>query len=152
MKIHLRRANGCLVADSPEDAEHLSKFKFGEVIRAEVTRPRNYRFHRKFFALLNHAYSCWEQEDVDTKHGKALKSFDRFRKDLTILAGYYEQEVRLDGSIRTEAKSISFAEMDEEEFGKLYDAMISVILKHVLTNYTRDDIDRVVDETLRFAA
>lgn len=152
MKIHFRKSNGFLAPATSEDALALGKFRFGEVVAAEISRPRNYRFHRKFFALLNKAYENWDQDEIETEHGKALKSFDRFRKDLTILAGYYELTVRLNGKTRLEAKSISFAEMDEQEFSQLYDAMITVILKHVLTNYTREDVDRVVEETLAFAA
>lgn len=152
VKIHLRKSNGFLMPDSSEDALALGKFKFGDVVAAHITRPRNYQFHKKLFALWNHAYSCWDQTEVPTAYGMALKSFDRFRKDLTIKAGYYIQEVRLDGSIRTEARSISFAEMDEQEFAQFYEAQVRVILDLVLTNYTREDLDRVVEETLSFAA
>lgn len=152
MKIHLRKGNGCLIPDSVEDSGHLSKFKFGDVLKAEVTRPRNYHFHKKLFALLNFAYDHWEQPEVETKYGVAGKSFDAFRRDLTILAGFYEQIVRVDGSVRVEAKSISFAEMDAEQFEELYEKMIGVILKHVLTRYSREDIDGVVEQLLMFAA
>lgn len=152
VKLHLRKANGFLIPDSPEDAERLIKFKFGEVIKAEVTRPRNYKFHRKMFSLFQFCYENWEQPEVDTPHGVAGKSFDRFWRDLVILAGYYEQVVRVDGSVRVEAKSIAFANMDEDEFGKLYSAVVDAAIKHVLKTYTRDDVDRVMEQVLSYAA
>lgn len=64
--------------------------------------------------------------------------FDRFRKDLTILAGFYEQTVRLNGDIRTEAKSLAYANMDPDEFERCYSALINSAIKHVFAG-TRDE-------------
>lgn len=66
--------------------------------------------------------------------------FDRFRKDLTILAGFYGQTVRLDGSVRTEAKSLSYGNMDDEEFGRCYSALINAAIKHVFAGTKDPDI------------
>lgn len=81
---------------------------------------------------------------------QAEKQFNRFRKEVTILAGYHEAVHSMDGSFRLEAKSIAFSKMDEDEFTKLYNAVCNVILQRVLTTYTREDLDRVVEEILRF--
>lgn len=151
MEIYLRKANGCLIPDTDQDLESLKAFKTGEVIRVDPKRPRNYQFHRKLFALFNHAYSCWEPDEGANKYGPVNKSFERFRQDLVILAGFYEQVVRLDGTIRVEAKSISYASMSADEFEELYDKMVDVVLKHVLKNYTRDDLENVIAQTLEFA-
>lgn len=62
---------------------------------------------------------------------------DRFRKDLTILAGFYEQTVRLNGEIRTEAKSLAYGNMEPDEFERCYNAMINAAIKH-LFNGTKD--------------
>ena len=123
----------------------------GQDVLADIKRPRNAKFHRKFFALINHAYECWEPVIGPNDHGPVEKSRDRFRADLIILAGFYEQVIRLDGSIRIEPKSISFASMDEDQFAELYNKVIDVILQKILTEYTREDLNRVVEETLRFA-
>lgn len=133
-----------------QDVEIVTKHKLGDVIRADFKKMRNPKFHKKFFALLNIGFDAWEPEETDSKHGPVEKNFDQFREDVTILAGYYEQHVRLDGSIRTVAKSISFGNMDEIEFGKLYNAVINVLLKRVLKNYTREDVDEVIDRILGF--
>ena len=80
------------------------------------------------------------------------KNFDRFRADCTILAGYYESTIRLDGSVRIEPKSISFAKMSEEEFTKLYDATITVLIKYVYgSGRTKEEIDETVNRYLEFA-
>ena len=78
------------------------------------------------------------------------KNKERFRKDIAILAGFFDSTVNLKGEVRLEAKSISFAQMDEIEFEALYNQTINVILQSVLTTYTRDDLDAVVEQLLRF--
>lgn len=63
--------------------------------------------------------------------------FDRFRKDLTILAGFYEQTVRLNGEVRTEAKSLAYGNMEQEEFERCYSSLINAAIKHVFAG-TKD--------------
>jgi hypothetical protein len=40
--------------------------------------------------------------------------------------------------------------MGQEEFDGLYSSVIDVVLARILTNYTRDDIDSVVNQILGF--
>lgn len=166
MKINLVKVVGgaefaatALVPVTDEDRELLGKIGAGEIVTVELRRMRNYQFFRKWWALVNFAFDYWEPpnlpDDPDRTWLRKVapqKSKDRFRKDLTILAGYYDAHYRLDGSVRIEAKSISFGSMTEDEFEKLYSATIDVVLKHVLTNYTEPELQYVVDEALRFAA
>jgi len=63
--------------------------------------------------------------------------FDRFRKDLTILAGFYVQTVRLNGDVRIEAESLAFANMNQDRFESVYSALINAAIKHVFAN-TKD--------------
>lgn len=116
-------------------------------------KPRNVQFHRKYFALLNFAFEHWEPGKLSGKQYKGVvpeKNFERFRADLTILSGHYRQVIRSDNSLLIEAKSISFASMDEEEFTELYDKTINVVLERILPNYERKDLDNVIMELLTF--
>jgi len=79
------------------------------------------------------------------------KAFEQFRKDLIILSGHYNAYYRLDGSVRIEAKSISFGSMNEDTFEELYSSTIDVVLKRILHHYTREDLENVVREAMRFA-
>jgi len=127
------------------------KLKLGEAVHADFKRVRNYRFLKKYFALLNLAFDQWEPGEVNSKFGRPEKNFDRFRADLTILAGYYESTIRLDGSVRIEPKSISFSKMSEEDFERLYSATITVLIKHVYgPDMTEDEIRRLVEKYLEF--
>jgi hypothetical protein len=40
--------------------------------------------------------------------------------------------------------------MDQEEFDVLYQKTIDVIIKHVLRNYTGDELKEVIDQVLEF--
>jgi len=139
---------GQVIPADPATVEAWNKIKLGEVVRADFKRARNPKFHRKYFALLNLAFDHWNPELPEIHGMKAEKSFEQFRKDLTILAGYYTVSVRLNGEARVEAKSISFASMDEAEFEKLYSATIDVILKRVMQWADREEIERLVDQIL----
>ena len=67
-----------------------------------------------------------------------------------MLAGHYITTVTLKGEVRLIPKSISFANMDQDEFDSLYNATVNVVLKRILTNYTRDDLDAVIDRLMGF--
>jgi hypothetical protein len=124
--------------------------KLGEIIQIDFKRPRNIMRHRKFFALLNLAYEGWEIPESTYNGMPANKNFERFRKDIICQAGYYDVVANLKGEVRAEAKSISFGGMEEDEFNKLYNDVVNVILKHVLNNYTRDDLDSVIEQIVSF--
>lgn len=141
---------GALIPVDPQAAEYISKLKLGAGVTATVKLHRNPRFHRKFMALLNVAFDAWEPVEATYKGQRVGKNFDQFRRDITILSGHYEMAVNLKGETRLTAKSISFANMDEAEFGELYNAACNVILQRILTNYTRDDLDAVIDRLMGF--
>jgi len=143
-----------LVPADLKTSDFIHSLKTGQVIHGKFTRVRNYKFHKRFFALLNFLYEHWEPgefQDSKWKNIKPQKNFDRFRKDLIVLAGFYEAFYRLDGSTRIEAKSISFGNMGEEEFEELYSKVIDVGLKHILPNYNKTELEKVVDELLSFS-
>jgi len=145
-----KAANGCLVPVDQQGIEAVSKLKLGQGVKVTMTRHNNVAFHRKIFALANLAYEAWEPTTKEHKGVPIEKNFAQFREDITILAGFYETRVRVNGDIRYIAKSWSFASMPDEEKDRLFNAIINVILKHVLTNYTRDDLDNVIEQVLRF--
>ena len=146
MKFYLKKIDNKYIVEFGDDSD----IKSGEVVSAEIKRPRNYQFHKKYFSLLTYAFEVWSPECLEFKGQQVGKSFDRFREDITILAGFYILTENIRGEIRAEAKSISFANMGGDEFATLYSKTIDVILKHVLKNYTREDIDRVVENIIGF--
>lgn len=135
----------------------LDGVKLDEYVTCKTMRQHNVKFRRKWFALLRLAFDAW---DIPTEasyeiakyshYGVPQKNFERFRKDITIAVGFYDMVVNVKGEVRAEAQSIAFGKMEEEEFEELYSKTIDYLLQKILTNYTRADIDRVVDEILGF--
>ena len=102
--------------------------------------------------MLNIGFDAWEPPELEYKGLLAQKSFERFRKDVTIAAGFYDVNVNLKGEVRAEAKSISFAKMEQHEFEEVYSKVADVLLQKVLLTYARADLDRVVMDIMRFVA
>ena len=151
MEILLTKTNATLAPADMHASEYVYKLKPGATLIADVRQPRNPLFHRKFMSLLRVGFEYWQPGEVDKKHGVPEKNFDQFREDVTILAGFYFPVVRTDGTVRIKAKSISFASMDEEEFERLYQAILTVLLERVLIGMDDADIERIQNNLLSYA-
>lgn len=133
----------------------MKKLEPGEFFTLTIKQQRNLKFHRKYFALLNFLFDHWEPEQgrkrLAYKGIPIEKSFESFREQTIILAGFYEQTFDLQGRMRLTAKSISFDKMSEDDFEQLYKATINVGMKHILPrSYTEDGLARVLEELERF--
>ena len=102
------------------DYEKAKKLKVGELLECEIKRKRNYKFHKLYFSLINMVY---DNQSLYT-------NIDHLRNDLTIEAGYYDLCFNFQNESVKRAKSISFANMDEDEFNELYNRTIDVIVKY----------------------
>lgn len=168
---------GQLMPAGDSDAEIIATLTDGETYKTEITRPRNIRFHRKYMALLDVLFEIlpepdplplaelrryygrfWGRRFQDDKEEAALydhlqpkKNRDRFRKDLAIVCGFFELVTNSKGETRVEAKSISFASMDEGAFADLYSATLNYGLAHVAKNHTRADLEKWVEQIMDFA-
>lgn len=147
----VKKLKGQLAPVDPSSALVLESLKTNGIYKAVFTQPRNLAFHRKFFGLLDVAFDAWEAPALEHKGVPVMKNRERFRKDLIIQCGHYELSVGLDGRIRCDARSISFANMGQDDFEGLYSTAIDVILGKVLSGYTRDDLDMLVNKILGFA-
>ena len=141
-----------LIASDPGTQDWLDKIKLMSPVHGDVSVQRNGDFHKKLFALFKLSFDYWEPGKINSKYGKPEKSFDRFRKDLTILAGHYNVVIRLDGSVRIEADSLNFSKMNQEAFDNLYKNVLSVVLKKipVLSELGIKETETLVEKILRF--
>jgi hypothetical protein len=130
MEIHLVRTSVGLQAYSDEDYELLKKVKVGTIVKAKIVQPRNVKFHRKFFALINAAWDCLTEQQRTN-----LRSKDTFREQLLITSGFSEPLFDINGQQFLErAKSISFAKMDEPFFNEVYNRVLDTILTLLIAN------------------
>jgi len=119
MKITLiKQFNNTFKVAFNADFEQSKKLKVGEEYQCEIKKPRNLKFHRMFFALVNMVYE---------NQGNYL-NIEELRHDLTIEAGfYYEVTNTFTGEIYKRPKSISFAKMDELEFKSFFTKFVNVV-------------------------
>jgi hypothetical protein len=154
----IRTPTGFAPADD-EAADVLRKYKLGSLSKLDVKQMRNGAFFRKWWALVKTGYDYFEDscEPREHKGQQVLANFNRFRKDVTILAGFHHAVWNVNGEMRLEADSLAWGSMDEETFNKLYDATIQVLLNKVFNGkrvqaWTEQELRAVVDDIERFAA
>lgn len=146
--------NGALIPDSDEEAAKLQHVKTGDGVRVTVVRIRNYKFLQKFHVLVGVLFDIWSETAprMQYKGHDIAPNKEKFRKDLTILCGYFEPVFGVRGEMRLEAKSISFAQMDEETFERLFSQAINVGLSKILNrpDWTEEKIRQACEDLLRF--
>ena len=104
----------------PSDYDEKRKLKLGETYEADIKRPRNIGFHRKFFALINLGHQNTSLE----------MPFETYRRYVIMKAGYFNSYITPKGTL-IEAQSISFSSMDEDTFSDLYSRALDVIIKDI---------------------
>jgi hypothetical protein len=159
MDLLFQKGSTGLVPACEEATQWLGKKKLGATILVEPREMRNGTFFRKWWALVKLGYDYWSEvaETIEYRGQPVLPDFDRFRKDVTILAGFYHPVVNLKGEVRIEAESLKWASMTEESFTKLYDTTIQVLLGKVFNGkvckqWTEQHLRNVAAQILEFAA
>ena len=108
-------------------------WKLGAVIHADYKQMRNGAYFRKWWVMVNSAYEYWSDtcEPMEYKGKPIQPNLDRFRRDLTILAGHYVPVWNIKGEMRIEPESLKWASMSEERFDKLYQSTFLYLLREV---------------------
>ena len=126
----IKQPNGYFCPAADFEADRLMRFKNGEQYTVEIKLTRNPAFHRKVFAFFKFCFDHWRDDHMDWQLDEEGQ-FNVFRKNLTCLAGYYEEYFNIKGEVRIEAKSLAYANMEPEEFERCYKALINAALKHI---------------------
>jgi hypothetical protein len=125
--MYLRKTHNGYYPAYPSDELESAKIKQGAEVK--VTRARNSMHNRKMFAILNMYF------DNQDKYA----NIDIARQILTIKAGFVEWVVGSDHVNYPFAKSWAFDKMGQEEFSKMYDAIIEIISKEL--KLTKDEVE-----------
>jgi hypothetical protein len=153
--------NGTVRGHSQDDLDKIERYKRfrerlepGEFYHLKYWQSPDPVLHRRLMALFRLGFDHWEPERARkrlTFKGMPIeKNYDQFRKMVTIRAGYYEQFFDLKGRMQLEAQSLKYDEMTDDEKRELLSKVIDVLLDDVLTNYKREDVERVVEQIQRF--
>lgn len=144
MDIYCRVTPYGLVPLYDSDHDLKQRLKVGSTVRCRVTLPRNYKFHKKFFALVRLTYDNLPMPLVERWNVRSENDMlRRFKRDL----GYYTAICNECGETEIEYRSISFAAMDEEEFERFYNDCVNLILDKYLPGTDRQDL---LEEVERF--
>ena len=150
----MKTPSGSFIPADDEAAEYIKTIKSGEILKAKITRPRNYQFHKKAFALFNLGFEYWEVEEKAYKGKTAVKYANVYRGQVLILAGYYSATYNIDGSVKVIPDSLSFGSMTEDTFAQVYKAVFQVIWKQLLSKselWTEAELNRVLNNAESFA-
>ena len=136
----VKQPGGLFTPENEIVAESLKRFKNGEPYKINIKLSRNPSFHRKVFSFFGFCFDCWSGCRTEFQNMDIEAQFDTFRKHLTVLAGYRVVTYTIDGRARVEAMSLSYENMDQEEFEKCYNALIKAALQHIFSNTTDQSI------------
>lgn len=119
-----------LLPADEESKELLKKLSEDEIYYFDYKRTRNYNFHKKLFVLFNVGY----------KNTKLNLSFERWRKVMTMKAGYYVAW-SYKGYTQFEAKSLSYESMSQDEFEEAYERILQVVAGDIGTSNEELEIE-----------
>jgi Protein of unknown function (DUF1367) len=121
--VYLRRTLSGFAPADEAATEALRRIKQGATVLAEIRQPRNVRFHRMFFGLLQTTWqACGDWPSVEA-----------LLRELKFRTGHVDRQRVVDrksGEVLAEIvvpRSISFAAMSEPEFHEFYERCIRVI-------------------------
>jgi hypothetical protein len=117
--LFLKTGQGLIPADEYQ-AELMPRWALGDIIKGKFTKPRNGKFHRKYFAMLAATFDMQDSYD-NTEH---------WRDAVLIAAGHCETFINHLGEVNYKPKSIAFANCEEHEFNRVYNQSIQAICDH----------------------
>lgn len=126
-----KRMGGTLepVDDAGRDA--LARIKAGEIVRAEVRKPRNVGHHRKWWALVSLIY----------QNQTRYKSPEELDDAIKVMIGHCSTMVLRDGTTVKVPKSIAFHNLDEIDFSqKFYEPAIKMICEEIIAGLDEGEL------------
>ena len=126
-----KTAGGILIPADDETADYLTTIKTGNFLKTDITKTRNYKFHKKVFAFFNFCFDHWAA-DINYQYMDEKAQKNAFRKQLTILAGYRTPIINIrNHGVSYEAQSLSYENMDEDTFRECYTALTQAAMGNV---------------------
>ena len=130
MQVNMYKSLGGLKPLNSEDEEKLKSLPLDWDGIVTLKHPRNYEFHKKYFALIKLGFENQER----------YKNKDHYRYVMQMKAGFYDSVETDKGTIWLPI-SVSFGSMESHEFMDLYSKVlceISVDLKIVTPELDRE--------------
>ena len=113
MQVNMYKSLGGLKPLNSEDEDKLKSLPLDWDGIVTLRHPRNYEFHKKYFALISLGFENQER----------YNNQDHYRYLMQMKAGYYDA-VETDKGTVWFPKSISFSSMESHEFMDLYSKVL----------------------------
>lgn len=125
-----------LVPANDNDYEIKKKLKLGEVYEVRIQLFRNYKFHKKYFAMIRCAF-----EFLDEKQTEFFRNdIEYFRQTMELNAGHVFKLYSITRKEEIEqVKSIAFDKMSESDFQELYEKVLNAILATALRSVNKEE-------------
>jgi len=123
-----------LVPTDDEGIAYIYKRDAGAILQCDVKTVRNYENHKRYFKFLQITFDMQEH----------FTEFEYYRHWLTMKAGYFDTIVAPNGNAIYKAHSLSFADMDEDIFKKVFSSSIDVFLKEFGNGLTEDALLEII--------
>lgn len=118
------------------DLEEKKRLGMGKIVKCKIVIPRNYEFHKKFFALVRLVFeNLPERTAKDLEVHSEHDMLNRIKYDL----GMYDI-LKIGGDTAIRFRSISFPSMDNTEFERFYNLTLDLVLTKYLRGNTREEL------------
>ena len=135
MQVNMYKSLGGLKPLNSEDEDKLKSLPLDWDGIVTLKHPRNYDFHKKYFALIKLGFENQER----------YKNKDHYRYVMQMKAGFYDSVETDKGTIWL-PKSVSFSSMESHEFMDLYSKVLYEISLDL--NLKVNDLDNEVEAEL----
>ena len=141
MDIYCRVTDIGLIPMYDSDLDEKHRLRIGDNVLCTIKRPRNYEFHKKYFALLrltvaNLPHLIHQQMQIFTEEDL----LDCLKIDLGLFTTRWHG-----GRQIVKTGSISFAKMDNTEFEKFFSRSVDAILRIYLRGTDRQALIEEVE-------
>ena len=141
MDIYCRVTDTGLIPMYDSDLDEKHRLRIGDNVLCTIKRPRNYEFHKKYFALLrltvaNLPHLIQQQMQIFTEEDL----LDCLKIDLGLFTTRWHG-----GRQIVKTGSISFAKMDNTEFEKFFSRSVDAILRIYLRGTDRQALIEEVE-------
>lgn len=141
MDIYCRVTDIGLIPMYDSDLDEKHRLRIGDNVLCTIKRPRNYEFHKKYFALLrltvaNLPHLIQQQMQIFTEEDL----LDCLKIDLGLFTTRWHG-----GRQVVKTGSISFAKMDNTEFEKFFSRSVDAILRIYLRGTDRQALIEEVE-------
>jgi hypothetical protein len=142
-RLLLRRTLSGFVPDDEASAELARKFAVNETYKAEVTKPRNLKMHRRYWALVTMVFHNCDQ----------FKSVEQCHQYLKLRAGHSTTVVsKTTGEVYLVPDSIAFDKLDDTGFQEFWNKIVGVICEEIIPGLSADDLQLELEKLCGLAA